>query len=203
VPSYRGSAFFFLVVLAFELRALWTTPPALFTFIYDAVSLCSPVWPWNCGPPASASQVLGLQAWITMPILMALILKYQYWGFCEFGGMKFSFFVLFYRTGVWTQGLTIDRQALYHLSHSASQWHEFVNGRWLCTVYGQAGCSLTQKIHRWFIALEMAQGCPEGVGYVWEKGVSWRVIFPLLACLSSAMLLCLNCPPLSFLLTAS
>jgi hypothetical protein len=34
---------------------------------WDRILLCDPVWPQTHNPPASASLVLGLQKWITLP----------------------------------------------------------------------------------------------------------------------------------------
>jgi hypothetical protein len=36
-------------------------------FFWDRISLCSPGWPQIIDPSASASQVLKLQAWTTIP----------------------------------------------------------------------------------------------------------------------------------------
>jgi hypothetical protein len=39
----------------------------LFSCFWDSISLCNPRWTQSLGPPASASQMLRLQSWATMP----------------------------------------------------------------------------------------------------------------------------------------
>lgn len=53
---------------------LWKHEPSL-----ASVSLCSQGWSWISDPPASTSQVLGLQAWTTLTALSSARFKWRWW----------------------------------------------------------------------------------------------------------------------------
>jgi hypothetical protein len=50
---------------------------------WDKVSLCSQGWPSTCNLPASASQMLRLQVWDTMPHLESSVLRIKWDILCK------------------------------------------------------------------------------------------------------------------------
>jgi hypothetical protein len=82
---------------------------------FDRVFLCSRR-PQTHNPPASTSWVLVLKICAIIPGLVQEFLSNK-------SHRDVSFFFLFGRTGIWTQGFTLAKQTVYHLSHISSPFY--------------------------------------------------------------------------------
>jgi hypothetical protein len=95
-------------------------------FLYHVLILCLTFWGTkNCYTVRCYTCVVlhFYQKYTGLPITLH---PHQYLLFSAGGGLvvcfhiSFIFKIFFFTTGVWIQGLTLVRQALYHLSHSTS-----------------------------------------------------------------------------------